>query len=82
MAYALLEDLPLPPSIWLHYIPIPVLVLLVLFPGIAFQAAWVGGKLQDAQLRLRWPWWRPPPDVSHKGGADGDSNLQPPGRSG
>ena len=43
--------------IWLHNIPTPVLVLRALLPGIAFQAAWVRGKLQDAELRLRWPWW-------------------------
>lgn len=46
--------------IWFHYIPIPVLVLLALFPGVAFQAAWARGKLQDAELHVRWPWWRRP----------------------
>jgi hypothetical protein len=49
------EDTPL--SVWLRYIPIPVLVLLALLPGIAFRAAW-RGKLKDAELHVRWPWWR------------------------
>jgi len=43
---------------WLHYIPIPVLVPLLL-PGIAFRAAW-HGKLKDAELHVRWHWWRRP----------------------
>ena len=42
---------------WLHDIPIPVLVLLLLLPGFAFRAAW-RGKHQDAELHLKWPWWR------------------------
>jgi hypothetical protein len=53
-----LEDLPLL-SIWLHYIPLPVLVLLVLLPGMRFRAAW-RGRVKDAELHVRWPWWRRP----------------------
>jgi len=44
-------------SIW-HYIPVPV--LLTLLPRIDFRAAW-RGKLKDAELHMRWPWWRGPP---------------------
>ena len=54
-----LEDFPVLP-IWLRYIlPIPVLVLLVLFPGITFRAAWRGQR-KESELHVRWPWWRRP----------------------
>jgi hypothetical protein len=46
-------------SIWLHYIPIPVLVLLVLLPGIEFRTA-RHGKRRATELQVRWPWWRRP----------------------
>ena len=52
------EDLPLS-SIW-RYIPIPVLVLLVLLPGIAFRVQ-RRGRLKESELHVRWPWWRRPP---------------------
>lgn len=47
--------------IWLLYIlPVPVLVLLVLLPGIAYRVA-RRGRLKESELHVRWPWWRRPP---------------------
>jgi len=57
---AIEEDFPVL-SIWLHYIPtpvlVPVLVLLALLPGIVFRTT-SHGKRRATELHVRWPWWR------------------------